>query len=188
MTDELDIAIAGIAAAHHGLFNRDHLVELSVSPDERRHRLATGRWQSVYDSAYRVAGAPITWKARLLAACWAGGTRAVASDRSALELYWLPGRSRQVLEITCPRAQRARHDGLVVHESRALKPEDMTMVDAIPCTTVERTLFDLAARRRDRTLDLAVDDALRRALTTLPELAHVADRLGKRGRDRKSVV
>jgi len=182
MTDELDIAIAGIAEVHHGLFNRDHVAELGVSPDERRHRLATGRWRRVYDSAYRVGGAPITWEARLLAACWAGGTRAVASGRSALELHRLPGRSRKVLEITCPRALRARHDGLVVHESRVLKPEDMTIMNAIPCTSVERTLFDLAATKRTRTLDLAVDDALRRELTTLPDLVHVADRIAKRGR------
>ena len=187
MTDELDTALAAIARDHHGLFHRGHLGELGVSPDERRHRLATGRWQSVRDSVYRISGAPITWEATLLAACWAGGTRAVASGRSALELHQLPGRSREILEMTCPRGRRARHDGLVVHESRVLKPEDMTTVDAIPCITVERALFELAAGRRSRTLDLAVDAALRRQLTTLPDLARVAARIAKRGRKGSSL-
>src|SRR3954454_6684420 len=64
MTDRPDAHTARIAANHHGLFARHHLVELGVSPEERRHRLATGRWERVFDSAYRVGGAPISWHAR----------------------------------------------------------------------------------------------------------------------------
>src|SRR4051794_16209267 len=107
MTDRLDAHIARIAANHHGLFARHHLVELGVTPEERRHRLATGRWERVHDSAYRIAGTPVTWHASLLAACWAGGTRAAASFRSAAALYGLPGGHRDVVEITCPRWYRA---------------------------------------------------------------------------------
>ncbi len=182
MTDRLDEEIARIAADHHGLFARHHLIELKVTPEERRHRLATARWAAVHDSAYRIAGTPATWHATLLAACWAGGTRAVASHRSAAALYDLPGGRRDLIELTCPRWRRARHDGLVVHESAALGEDDIAVVDRVPCTTVERTLFDLAGSERPRTLDLALDAALRRDLTSLPALRAHAERLAKRGR------
>jgi hypothetical protein len=182
MTDELDAQIAAIAAGHHGMFARHHLRDLRVTPEERRHRLATGRWEGVHDSAYRIAGTPASWHGTLLAACWAGGTRAVASHRSAAALFELPGGRRDVVEITCPRWRRARHTGVVVHESLALRDDDMTVVDDIPCTTVERTLFDLAAMNRPRTLDLALDAALRRELTSVPDLQAQVERLAKRGR------
>jgi hypothetical protein len=182
MNDGLDEAIATIAAQHHGLFGRQHLHLLGVSEETRRHRLATGRWELVHDSAYRVAGAPTTWRATLLAACWAGGTRGVASHRSAAALYDLPSGRRDLAEITCPRSQRARHGGLVVHESRLLTTADITIVDAIPCTTIERTLFAIAGLGKPRTLELALDAALRRELTSHVALNEAADRVAKRGR------
>jgi hypothetical protein len=182
MTDGIDHAIARIAADHHGLFGRQHLVELGVTPEERRHRLATGRWERVHDSAYRMAGAPVGWHGALLAACWAGGTRAVASHRSAAALLGLPGARQDVVEITCPRWRRAQHAGIVVHESRVLGPDDIGEVGVIPCTSVERTLFDLAGCGQARTLDLALDAALRLGLTTIPALQTQAERVAKRGR------
>jgi predicted transcriptional regulator of viral defense system/very-short-patch-repair endonuclease len=182
MNDGLDETIAGIAAQHHGLFARQHLDLLGVSEETRRHRLASGRWQLIHDCAYRIAGAPITWHATLLAACWAGGTRAVASHRSAAALYDLPGGRRDAIEITCPRWRRARHGGLVVHESRLLTTADIAFVHAIPCTTIERTLFDISGLGKPRTLELALDAALRRDLTSFVSLNEAADRIAKRGR------
>jgi hypothetical protein len=71
---------------------------------------------------------------------------------------------------------------VVVHESRGLEPEDQTELDGIPVTSVERTLFDLVSVRGPTALDLALDNALRRSLTTPTELQRLLDRLGKRGR------
>ena len=105
-------------------------------------------------------GAPSCWEASLLAACWAGGFRAVASRRSAAALHGLPAGRRDLVEITCPRWRRARHDGLIVHETKALDPVDLTVVSGIAVTTPARTLFDLGgvcrrgarrARARERT-------------------------------------
>jgi hypothetical protein len=106
----------------------------------------------------------------------------VASHRSAAELRSLPGRSTAFLEILCPRWRRARHDGLVVHESLEFEDEDRDQVDGIPTTTVERTLFDLASVVDPTVLDLAVENALRRGITSKLELQRTLTRLGKRGR------
>lgn len=183
MDDEsVDAAIAQIAESHHGVFAHHHLQELKVSAGFRKHRLRTGRWESPYDLVYRMSGAPLSWRGAVLAAVWAGGTRAVASHRSAAGLYEIPGGREDLVEITCPRWRRARHEGLEVHETTALSSRDCTEVEGIPVTTVERTIFDLASVCSPFTVELAIDNALRRDLTTLDKLGAMLRRVGKQGR------
>jgi very-short-patch-repair endonuclease len=182
MDDHLDARVNRVAEHHHGVFAAHHLRALDVADHVRRHRLETGRWEQVHERVYRVVGNPLTWRGQVLAACWAGGTRAVASHRSGAELRLLPGRSDRIVEITCPRWRRAQHDGLVVHESLVIDDEDTEIVERIPVTTVPRTLFDLAGVVGKDTLDLAVATALRQRSTTHAQLAATLDRLGRRGR------
>jgi hypothetical protein len=178
----IDVLVSEIAEQHHGLFATHHLVQLGVASHERAYRLKAGRWVLEYEGVYRFAGTPLTWRGRLLAACWAGGLRAAASGRAAAELWRFPGGSDAHLEITCPRWRRSRHDGLIVHESLAFDEIDTTTADGIPVTTVPRTLFDLARVCGDGTLDLAIDNALRRHLTTIADLEATRDRLARSGR------
>src|SRR5438093_3310634 len=103
----IDTDIASIAEAHHGVFSFRHLQELGVTRGERDQRLESGRWLVSHDRVYRLAGAPTSWRGNLLAAVWAGGTRAVASHRSAAALYEIPGAREDIVEITCPRWRRA---------------------------------------------------------------------------------
>jgi predicted transcriptional regulator of viral defense system len=182
MNTHIDVAVAAIAENSHGVFASHHLHELRVSNDERAWRLGVGRWIEVHQGVYRISGAPSSWEGDVLAACWAGGTRAVASHRSSAALHELPGGRDHPVEITCPRWRRAQHGGLIVHESTALTPDDITVVRSIPVTTVERTLFDLAAVCGARTVDLAIDNAMRRDLTDFEGLLALLQRVGKRGR------
>ena len=69
-----------------------------------------------------------------------------------------------------------------MHESQALDPIDVTIVDHIPVTSTARTIFDLTAVCGPTTVDLAIDNALRRELTTFSDLHAVLDRLARRGR------
>jgi len=178
---ESDRNLAKIAAEHHGVFSRRHVLAVGFSRDEIRRRVEGGTWLRVRDGSFQIAGAPSTWRGQLLAACWAGGDRAVASGRSAAMLWELPG-AQPVLEITCPRWRRARHVGLIVHESTRLDPIDITVVDRIPCTSIERTIFDMCGTSGSGLADLLIDSALRRRLTTIERLLATRDRLAKRGR------
>ena len=179
---EIDRKLADLAASHHGIFSGRHLDQLGVSRGERRRRFEDGSWIRIHDGAFRIAGAPLTSRGELLAACWAGGDRAVASHRSAASLWGLPGGSNAITEITCPRWRRSRHEGLIVHESTLLTSADMTEVDRIPCTSVERTIFDMCGTGGAALADLLLDSALRRRLTTISGLVVARDRLSRRGR------
>jgi very-short-patch-repair endonuclease len=182
MTTRLDDALGRLAAHHHGVFAMQHLRLLQWTDDARHARIAAGRWDVIHDGVYRIAGAPKTWEGDLLAACLAAGPEALASHASAAALWGLPSGRTGAVEITCPRWQRARHQGLVVHESSALDELDRSTRHGIPCTTPERTLFDLARRLSPVMLDANVDTALRRGLVTVGDLTSTAARLATKGR------
>jgi hypothetical protein len=188
MTDKWDRQVGEYAESHHGLVGLEFLATLESWRNEVEWRLRSGRWSHRYDGVYRVAGAPPTWRGDVLAACMAAGPRAVASHRSAAELWGLPGRSTDVVEITCPRWRRGQEAGPVVHESKALDPADCTVVDNIPVTSPELTLLMLGAVRTPLTVEMALDVALNRELVTYASLRALLKRLGGRGRNGVGVL
>jgi len=182
MSGNRDDALSELAARQHGVFATRHLAELGFSDDARHARLSAGRWELLYDGVYRMGGAPKTWRGDLLAACLAAPTTAAASHRSAGSLVGLPSGSTDLIEILCSRWGRTRHDGLVVHESLVIDDEDLDEADGIPCTSVARTLFDLARTLTPVMLDANIDAALRRDLVSLDELRRASTRLATKGR------
>jgi len=188
MDHTLDARLADVAERHHGVFTHDLVVDLGFSKRQRARRLQEGRWRQLHQGVYRFAGAPITWRGELLAACLAGGTSAVGSHRSGAAIWDLPGADRQIQELICPRWTRSTKPTLVVHETKILGPADTTVVDAIPVTTVERTLLDLGAVRAPATVERAVEAALRQSLTTIDALEATVRRLGRRGRNGAGVL
>ena len=188
MEHALDLAVARLAAAQHGVFDVVALDRLGCTRDQRSTRLQRGIWITLFDGVYRIGGAPATWRADLFAACLAGGTDAVASHRSAAALWGVDGGRRDLREILCHRWRRTFEPGLIVHETKVLDPRDLTAVDAIPVTTVERTLLDLGAVVAPAVVERAVEAALRRELTSLPDLRATVRRLGRRGRNGVGVL
>jgi hypothetical protein len=56
------------------------------------------------------------------------------------------------------------------HESRARPASHVTIVDGIPVTTLERTLFDLAGAINEKRADRAIENVLARRYTTVERL------------------
>jgi hypothetical protein len=176
----MDIAVAEVAQRQHGLITLDQLDELGVTRKQRQWRVHLGRWELPYPGIYRIAGLPRSWKSDLLAACLAGN--AVASHRSAAVLWALPGASRDRVEIITERWERAQHAGLVVHESLLLDDVDKDIVDGIPTTTIERTIFDLCCVCPEVVVDMAIDRAIARGQIDHGKLVATESRLATRGR------
>jgi hypothetical protein len=176
----LDRAVADIAQGQHGLITIAQLDDLKVTRRQRQWRVQRGRWEAPYVGVYRMAGFPSSWRSDILAACLAGDAH--ASHHSAAAIWDLPGGRRDRAEVTAARWERAQHDRLLVHETILLTSDDRTSVDGIPCTTVERTIFDLCSVTSDVTVDLAIDSALRRGLTTHARLVTIEACVATRGR------
>jgi len=188
MTNSLDLAVASLADAQHGVFSLAQLHALRVSKHEIFRRCASGRWIRLYDNVCMLAGVPMTWGANVLSACFAAGKYAVASHRSAAVLFEFPGADTVIVEITCPRWRRRKDDDLVVHESKALDPVDCAVVDNIPVTSPELTLLMLGAVCLPLTVEMALDVALRRELVTYDSMRELLKRLGRRGRNGAGVL
>jgi very-short-patch-repair endonuclease len=178
--------LAPFARRQHGLVTHTQAVEV-VSPAHVRFLLRTGRIERVRRGVYRIAGVPESWYQHLLAACLVR-PGAYASFRSAATLWHLEGFDDDILEITVPGSSRARLDGVVVHESRVNPPGHRVTRLRIPVASVARTLCDLTAVADARTVERAVDDALRRKLVTLTSLRNAADTLHGQGRLRCTVT
>jgi hypothetical protein len=94
-----------------------------------------------------------------MAAVLACGPRALLSHRTAAAQLGLRRDNRRTIDVSLPSKSVRQRPTITVHAANSLRPEDMTVVDGIPCTTVARTLFDLADTRPRREVELAVDQA-----------------------------
>lgn len=185
MSDRL---LAEIARQQHSLVTRDQALG-ALTLHQVKERLRSGRLEPVRTGVYRFAGAEQTWEQHLLAACLAGGPGSAASFRSAAWLWRFDGfREPDQLEITVPRARRARLPGVDVHDTTVTGRAHTTKLDGIPITTAARTLCDLTSCCGLGTVARALDDALRRRITTIRRVEHVFLDLANQGRRRSTFM
>jgi len=178
--ESIDIRIARLASLRHGVFSREEALRLGATRNVIQRRVANRRWEPVFPGVYRLFGAPPSWRQQLVASCLAAGSGAATSHLAAAGLGELAGFSDGALELSVERGRRVRLPGVVVHEVAELTAIDVTEVDAIPCTTPTRTLLDLAGVASENRLEEALDDALRRGLTSVRRLEWRAEQLGRR--------
>jgi very-short-patch-repair endonuclease len=91
-----------------------------------------------------------------MAAVLAGGPEAVLSHRSAGGCWGICSAGGRP-EVTVPRQRRPRR-GIVFHHS-GLRPDERTLHNGIPITTVPRTLLDMAPTLSERQLERAINEA-----------------------------
>ena len=176
-----DLRLLEIAGRQHYVVTHDQIREFG----SRRRivtRLDAGVLESVYQSVYRIAGSPDTWHQRLLAACFATSGVSAASFRAAAQMWSLPG-GEEIVEITSPRHDRAQYAGVRTHESSYLTDLDVTYIDSIPVTRPARIIcdFGLLVKRGEmsmETLELAMQEALRRDLVDVARVWREWQRLG----------
>jgi very-short-patch-repair endonuclease len=152
-----------------------------MSPQNVHGRICSGRWERVLPGVFRVTGAPNSWRQALMASClWL--PEAVASHGAAAVLWDFDGFREDVIEISTTSPAKAPRSWVSVHRVSRLDPVDIVRVGPIPTTSPTRTIVDLCGvLDRDRA-ENAIDDALRRGLTTVPRLRWALRRLGRRGR------
>jgi predicted transcriptional regulator of viral defense system len=160
-TAVLDSAIAVVAVPQHAVVGLDQLQELELTARAVQKRTDNGRLHRIHRSVYSlVPRSLLSRKGLYMAAVLAGGAGAALSHRSAAALLGLRKAGWTKIEVTVPtHAGRRRHQSVVVHRSTTLRPQDITVVDGIPCTTVARTLFDLAEVVDRRQVERAFDEA-----------------------------
>ena len=110
--------------------------------------------------------------------CLACGPDAVLSHRSAAMLWGLLEGDRAAVDMIVPHRRRGRR-GIRVHES-PIAPDERTIRDGIPVTTVARTLLDLAALLEPHQLNRALERAEALRLSDRTPLGAVVQRHRRR--------
>ncbi|MCZ7525545.1 MAG: type IV toxin-antitoxin system AbiEi family antitoxin domain-containing protein [Acidimicrobiia bacterium] len=183
-----DNLAAEIASGQRGLLTREQALAAGVSAHQIRNRIETGAWSRLHRNVYRLAGAARTWEQRVLGAVLAV-PGAVASHLTGAALWAFPDVGPDApVEITVPRLAHGRVRRTLVHRPEDLAAPDRTEVAGIPVTSVPRTLVDLSARLSAGQLGRALDDALRRRLTSLWAVEQCVDRLDPGPGRRTSVI
>jgi hypothetical protein len=103
----------------------------------------------------------------------------VVSHTSAARLHKLGDLLDDVLEVTYPHRKQTRR-GIRVHRGD-LTDADVTLVDGLPTTTVERTVADLLQDGHDQEhIAQIVGQGVRRGVIDLPDLTHRLQPMARR--------
>ncbi len=135
--------LAALAERQHSLVERDQVLGFGIARSTMSRWARDGRLTVVAPRVFGLAGAPRTWRARVMAACLSTG--GVASHRTAAALHGLDGFRPGIIEISTDRWRRRRRETWRLHESKDLVAADHDIVDDVPCTSLVRTLVDLPA-------------------------------------------
>jgi very-short-patch-repair endonuclease len=155
----LDLVVAELAARQHGVVSAAQLLEIGLTHRMIEWRVACGWLHRIHRGVYAVGHANVSREGRWMAATLACGPGAVLSHRSAAAHLGIRETSAAGIEVSSPGRAGRTHRGITVHSGSTLTSADIAVVDAIPCTSVARTIFDLsAALNRD-----ALEYALHRA-------------------------
>jgi predicted transcriptional regulator of viral defense system len=176
----LDTIISRLARRQHGVVAMWQLTALGIEASAVRRRVADGRLRRVHRGVYALG--PLDRKRHWMAAVLACGEGALLSHRDAAMLWDLRKTDRSAIDVTVPGARRRRRPRITVHGTGEIHPHDCAEVDAIPVTSVPRTLLDLAEAVPAEHLRRAYEAAERHELLDMQAVHELIGRSnGRRG-------
>lgn len=175
-------ALTEFAARNHGLFRVGDLDQFGLSAKQLRWLIGTGACERVVRGVYRIRGAPATADQALLALVWLHPEPVLASHSSAARLLGFPGFAHARPEVVLIQGRSRLGGGGRVHGTLVLPASHRTVRNGIPCTSVERTLFDLAGIVPLPRAGALVDLALQRGWCSTRSLQSTFFGLARRGR------
>ena len=167
-----------IAERQAGYFTRAQALAAGYSDPLLAHHVRGGKFQRVRRGVYRWVAFPEMPHADLFIAWLSTGPQAVLSHESALALYGLSDLLPGEIHLTVPRTASRRRKGMRLHTAR-LRPDEVTMREGLPVTTLPRTLADLIRSGvSEEWIRQAVQQALAGGLVQAEDLLADAQRRG----------
>jgi very-short-patch-repair endonuclease len=199
-------AVARIAARQHGVVTRRQLSACGLGDSTIGRWVSWGRLRLVHRRVFAVGGRRLDDHGRLLAAVFACATArrgemaadrrlapavpigALASHRAAGFLHGLLDPLPGVIDVTCTGQAGRKIDGIRPHFVAFPVPHEGGLVAGIPCTSVARTLVDLASVLGDRSLREAVERAATQRALDIAAVEAVLARGRRRGSRRLRAI
>lgn len=160
-----EAAIGRLAAGQHGVVARRQLATLGVTETMIRDRMRSGQLLRLHAGVYAVGHRQLRREGIWLAAVLALGPGAALSHRDAAGLHDLRAANHARVDVTTTRRGTRPQPGIELRRTTVLDARDVTVVGAIPVTTIARTLVDLASVLPRQQLARALREAdIRRAV------------------------
>jgi hypothetical protein len=150
--------LGALATRQYGVIARRQLLALGLTRHQIETMRASRRLHNVHRGVYAVGHRALTHMALWMAAVLACGPDARLSHRSCAALRGLRRTSLAYVEVIVPQ-RRGEIAGVRAYVCRRLQEDDRDEIDGIPCTSVARTLLDLATVVPRRDLERACDEA-----------------------------
>ena len=155
----LEGAIAELAGRQHGVVAVSQLVGLGLQARAVSARVKAGRLHRVHTGVYAVGHQLLTAEGRWMAAVLACGDGALLSHRSAAVLWGLRDGGGARVDVTTVRRVGRGRAPIRAHWRPSVAAADACSCRGVPCTSLARTLLDLAAVVSGRELEKACDRA-----------------------------
>lgn len=178
-----------LAATQEQVVSRPQLYRLGVQRWQLRRRMQRKSWRAVGSRAVVLHAGPLTQAQRWWAALINTSGHAVLAGPTAAEAAGLKGYETEAIHVAVPKSARPlKQPGVVVHESRRLKPTDVHPGRRPPqvraaVAVVQTAMWSPDRARACAVLAAAVQQRLVRVLELRTEMARV-----RRHRFRKLIL
>lgn len=187
VTQSPDVRIRRIASRQYGVFTRAQALVAGLSSGGIYRRTRSGIFMRVHPGVFTLSGSAASFESRVMALCLRAPGRTWACGQTAAILWQLDDFRPNLVEV-CSIGFLEPAPEALIHHVTEIPGRDVTTLRRIPVTNVHRTLADLGSVvSRDR-VEIAVECALRRRLTSTHHLWRRVRELEARGRVGSAVL
>jgi len=154
--------------------------QLGLSDSRVDRWIREGRLHRVFHGVYSVEATPLTERGRITASVLACGRGALVSHRTAAFLLGIGERSPRVIDVIATGRQGEAIDWIRVHTVPYPASSEMARAHGIPCTSIPRTIVDLAGVHGEAQMRDAFARAAARRVLDLEAIEAVLDSGPKR--------
>jgi Protein of unknown function (DUF559) len=178
------MAVSRLAEGQHGVVARNQMRQLGLTDREIAVRVRQGHLHPLFHATFAVGHGAVTRPGFLLAAALACEKGTVLSHGSAAELLGLWDKRLTTVHLIPPNWSGRKIPGIRWHRVRLPHPDEIAIRKGIPCTTVSRTLVDMAGESGWARLRGLVEQAAILKQLDIDEIDLVLSRGRKRGTPR----
>lgn len=177
---ERERALAAVCRRQHGAVAIGQLQALGFSGTEVTRLVAGGAFTRRHRGVYLDGRAPIPPRGHLFAALLAAGPTAFLSHRSAGAVHGLRPVNVRQIELTVVANRTPKRDGLRIHRTTTVHPDEVRTIDSLRVSSVPRLLIELAPREPRAELDRLIAQAARRRSLDLDRIRQTLARHPRR--------
>lgn len=169
-----------IAQSQGGVVLRSQAIDAGFS-DSRIYRcVASGEWKRVVRGGYRLLES--AGRLDLARAAVAVLPNSIVSHHSAAAILGIPRVPRDIVSVAVPSRTTHVFPGVAIHRYDDLEDSHLVVERALPLTTPDRTIVDLASVVSPRHLASIVDEAVAENLCTIEGIDTVLRSVARKGK------